>query len=140
MLVLSRRKDESVVVNGNIRIVVVDIRGDKVRLGIEAPDNVNVFRSELLEKPRGSSGGIPSRLCGSLTEDDLENARVLLTPGESVKSRSGSKAAFSEGSCERMKASNDDVGCKRAGQGGRDVSSSKFSDASHCFEGSKERC
>ena len=49
MLVLSRKKDESVVVNNNIRIVVVEIRGDKVRLGVEAPKEVPVHRSEVYE-------------------------------------------------------------------------------------------
>ena len=49
MLVLSRKKDESVVINNNIRIVVVEIRGDKVRLGIEAPKEVPVHRSEVYE-------------------------------------------------------------------------------------------
>ncbi len=50
MLVLSRKKGESVVVNGNITIVVVDVRGDKARIGIEAPADVAVYRSEILEK------------------------------------------------------------------------------------------
>jgi len=49
MLVLSRKKDESVVINKNIRIVVVEIRGDKVRLGVEAPKEVPVHRSEVYE-------------------------------------------------------------------------------------------
>lgn len=50
MLVLSRKKGESVVVNGNITIVVVDVRGDKARIGIEAPADVAVYRSEILAK------------------------------------------------------------------------------------------
>ncbi|MBR0225620.1 MAG: carbon storage regulator CsrA [Thermoguttaceae bacterium] len=50
MLVLSRKKNESVFVNGNIRVVIVDVRGDKVQLGIEAPNDVTVYRSEVLEK------------------------------------------------------------------------------------------
>ena len=50
MLVLSRKKGESVVVNGNITIVVVDVRGDKARIGIEAPADVAVYRSEILTK------------------------------------------------------------------------------------------
>lgn len=49
MLVLSRRKDESVVINNDIRVVVVEIRGDKVRLGVEAPKEVPVHRSEVYE-------------------------------------------------------------------------------------------
>jgi len=49
MLVLSRKKDESVVINNDIRIVVVEIRGDKVRLGVEAPKEVPVHRSEVYD-------------------------------------------------------------------------------------------
>lgn len=49
MLVLSRKKNEVVTINDDIRIVVVDIRGDKVRLGIEAPKDVSVHREEVYE-------------------------------------------------------------------------------------------
>ena len=49
MLVLSRKKNESIVINNNITIVVVEIRGDKVRLGIEAPKDVPVHRKEIFE-------------------------------------------------------------------------------------------
>lgn len=49
MLVLSRKKNEVVNINDDIRIVIVDIRGDKVRLGIEAPKNVSVHREEVYE-------------------------------------------------------------------------------------------
>ena len=47
MLVLSRKKNESIVINDDITIVVVEIRGDKVRLGIDAPQNIGVHRSEV---------------------------------------------------------------------------------------------
>ncbi len=47
MLVLSRKKNESIVVNDVIVITVVEIRGDKVRLGIEAPREVPIHRSEV---------------------------------------------------------------------------------------------
>jgi len=49
MLVLSRKKNESIVINDQITIVVVEIRGDKVRLGIEAPKDVPVHRREVYE-------------------------------------------------------------------------------------------
>ena len=49
MLVLSRKKNESIVINDHINIVVVEIRGDKVRLGIEAPKEVPVHRREVYE-------------------------------------------------------------------------------------------
>lgn len=47
MLVLSRQRDEAVIINGNIKVIVVDIRGDKVRLGFEAPKDMPVHREEL---------------------------------------------------------------------------------------------
>jgi len=49
MLVLSRKKDECIVINNDITIVVVEIRGDKVRLGVEAPKEVPVHRREVYE-------------------------------------------------------------------------------------------
>lgn len=47
MLVLSRQLDESIMIGDSIRITIVDIRGDKVRLGIEAPRDVSVHRHEV---------------------------------------------------------------------------------------------
>lgn len=49
MLILSRKKNESIVINDDITIVVVEIRGDKVRLGVEAPKEVPVHRREVYE-------------------------------------------------------------------------------------------
>lgn len=49
MLVLSRQRDESIVIGDLIEITVVDIRGDKVRLGITAPREVQVHRKEIYE-------------------------------------------------------------------------------------------
>jgi len=49
MLVLSRKRNESIVIDERIVITVVDIRGDKVRLGIEAPKEVAIHREEVYE-------------------------------------------------------------------------------------------
>ena len=49
MLVLSRQRDESIVIGDNVVITIVDIRGDKVRLGIEAPGEIPVHRQEVYE-------------------------------------------------------------------------------------------
>ncbi len=61
MLVLSRKKDESIVINNDITIVVVEIRGDKVRLGVEAPKDVPVHRREVFEAiARGEPSDLPA--------------------------------------------------------------------------------
>lgn len=49
MLVLSRKKDEVICIADDIKIMVVDIQGDKVRLGIEAPKHVGVHRQEVYD-------------------------------------------------------------------------------------------
>ena len=49
MLVLSRHRDESIMIGDDIVVTIVDIRGDKVRLGIEAPSDVPVHRQEVYE-------------------------------------------------------------------------------------------
>lgn len=49
MLVLSRKKNESIVIDDRIVLTVVEIRGDKVRLGIEAPREVPVHRKEIFD-------------------------------------------------------------------------------------------
>lgn len=49
MLVLSRKKDEKIIIGDKITIMVIEIRGDKVRLGIEAPKEVTVHRQEVYE-------------------------------------------------------------------------------------------
>lgn len=50
MLVLSRKKNESVIIADNIQVTIVEVRGDKVRLGINAPKSVPVHREEIAEK------------------------------------------------------------------------------------------
>ncbi|MDH7600438.1 MAG: carbon storage regulator CsrA [Sedimentisphaerales bacterium] len=47
MLVLSRTKDQSIIIGDNIKITIVDVRGDKVRLGITAPKDIPVHREEI---------------------------------------------------------------------------------------------
>ena len=47
MLVLSRKKDEKIIIGDNITLMVIEIRGDKVRLGIDAPKDVSVHREEV---------------------------------------------------------------------------------------------
>ena len=49
MLVLSRHKDESFMIGDDVVITIIDIRGDKVRIGIEAPQAIPVHRQEVYE-------------------------------------------------------------------------------------------
>ena len=50
MLVLSRKPDESIVIAGNIVVTVVEVRGDRVKLGIDAPREVPVHRREVFDQ------------------------------------------------------------------------------------------
>ncbi len=52
MLVLSRQKDETIMIGDDVQITIVDIRGDKVRLGITAPTEVPVHRKEVYDAIR----------------------------------------------------------------------------------------
>lgn len=56
MLVLSRQRDESIIISNNIVITVVEIRGDKVRLGIDAPSEIPVHRQEVYEAIQRENG------------------------------------------------------------------------------------
>lgn len=49
MLVLTRHKNESIMIGENVRVVVIDIQGDRVRLGIEAPRDMSVHRQEVFD-------------------------------------------------------------------------------------------
>ena len=49
MLVLSRQRDESIMIGDDVEIVIVDVRGDKVRLGITAPKSIPVHRREVYD-------------------------------------------------------------------------------------------
>ncbi len=71
MLVLSRKKNESIVIDNNITITVVEIRGDKVRLGIVAPKDVPVHRQEVYDAIHGKTNG-----------PDLAQPQVIVKPAE----------------------------------------------------------
>ena len=56
MLVLSRQKDESIIIGDDVEVTIVDVRGNKVRLGITAPKNVTVHRREVYEAIQREKG------------------------------------------------------------------------------------
>jgi carbon storage regulator len=55
MLVLARKVGQSIVINDNIELLVIEVRGDQVRLGINAPKSIPVHRKELLEQIRAQN-------------------------------------------------------------------------------------
>jgi carbon storage regulator len=66
MLVLSRQRDESIMIGDNVQITVVDIRGDKVRLGIDAPPDISVHRKEVFDAIQREN-----RKAAGVTAEDL---------------------------------------------------------------------
>lgn len=71
MLVLSRQRDETIMIGDDIEITVVDIRGDKVRLGITAPPSVPVHRKEVYEAIKREN-----RDAARMTVEGLSTANV----------------------------------------------------------------
>ena len=47
MLVLSRKKDQAIMIGDNIELTIIEIQGDQVRIGINAPKNVTIYRKEM---------------------------------------------------------------------------------------------
>lgn len=73
MLILSRKKDESIVIGDNITISVVDIKGDQVKLGIDAPNDVKVFRQEVYKaiQEENRAAAAVSNIPDSISLDDI---------------------------------------------------------------------
>jgi carbon storage regulator len=78
MLVLSRQRDESIIIGDNVQITVVDIRGDKVRLGIEAPADITVHRKEVFDAIQREN-----RRAAGITTDELAAAVPPKRPSRS---------------------------------------------------------
>ncbi len=55
MLALSRKKDESIIIDNNIEITVIEVKGDQVKIGISAPKSVPVYRKEVYEQIQESN-------------------------------------------------------------------------------------
>lgn len=91
MLVLSRQRDETIMIGDEIEITVVDIRGDKVRLGINAPTRIAVHRKEVYEAIKseneqasrlvgGEVGSLPALSPGPSRNIDRSRVRSLAAP------------------------------------------------------------
>ncbi len=81
MLVLSRQRDESIVIGDNVQITIVDIRGDKVRLGIEAPSDITVHRKEVFDAIQREN----QKAAGVSTEDVAAVASSKRAPRDRAK-------------------------------------------------------
>jgi carbon storage regulator len=77
MLVLSRQRDETIMIGDDIEITIVDIRGDKVRLGINAPRHVHVHRKEVYEAIQRENAE-----AARVQVDDLNGANKNLRRGD----------------------------------------------------------
>ena len=62
MLVLSRKKDEKIMIGDDVTLMVIEIRGDKVRLGIDAPKDVSVHREEVFNAIRRERDAVPAEV------------------------------------------------------------------------------
>jgi carbon storage regulator len=86
MLVLSRQRDETIMIGDDIEITVVDIRGDKVRLGINAPRAIQVHRKEVYEAIRSEN----TQASQMMKLDDVQAAdRGLKRNGEKPNGGAG---------------------------------------------------
>jgi carbon storage regulator len=70
MLVLSRKKGESIMIGDNIELVVIEVKGDQVRLGVKAPKHIEVYRNEVFE---------------AISESNKEASMVTVKPEEISK-------------------------------------------------------
>ena len=82
MLVLTRKKDQTLVINDNIEITVLDIQGDQIRIGIDAPKSVKVFRKELYLEIQAENKNAAQKSA----QVSAENLKNLLNMPKSDKS------------------------------------------------------
>jgi carbon storage regulator len=93
MLVLSRQRDETIMIGDEVEITVVDIRGDKVRLGITAPTRIAVHRKEVYEAIKRENEHA-ARFQNGLEPRDLDAIEKSISPGPAkTRSRTASRLA-----------------------------------------------
>jgi carbon storage regulator len=90
MLVLSRQRDETIMIGDEIEITVVDIRGDKVRLGITAPTRIAVHRKEVYDAIRQENEQAARISLGGGVGADLSSLHQTIAPGPSRTRIAGS--------------------------------------------------
>ena len=92
MLVLSRQRDETIIIGDDIEVKIVDIRGDKVRLGITAPPRISVHRKEVYDAIQREN-----QSAASVSPQDLEN----IPSGPQKKSRTSGTGSTKKASGPR---------------------------------------
>ncbi len=90
MLVLSRQRDDTIMIGDDIEITVVDIRGDKVRLGINAPKEISVHRKEVYDAIRREN-----RAAAQVKPEDVSGAAKAPKPDEKDEKEVGARALAS---------------------------------------------
>ena len=79
MLALTRKKDEAIIIGGNIEIKILDVQGDKVKLGISAPKEVNIYREELYAQIK-----ISNKDASASNEDILKALKNLIKNNKKI--------------------------------------------------------
>ena len=92
MLVLSRQRDETIMIGDDIEVTVVDIRGDKVRLGITAPKEISVHRKEVYDAIRREN-----RAAAQVKPEDLSGLGKVAPKGTGTNSGPGSGSGHASG-------------------------------------------
>jgi carbon storage regulator len=110
MLVLSRLRDETIMIGDDIQITVVDIRGDKVRLGISAPTRIAVHRKEVYESIRAENAR-----AAAAAGSDPDVFRQTFSLGPARVRRGGVGAGLAQ--TARIRAPQEAQGCARAATG-----------------------
>ena len=90
MLVLSRQRDETIMIGDDVQITVVDIRGDKVRLGITAPRSIQVHRKEVydaIQRENREAAKLSPRDVADVVEHDAEKRRPGKRPGDAADAK-----------------------------------------------------
>ncbi len=83
MLVLARRLNESIMIGDDIEVVVIDIKGDQVKLGIKAPKKITVHRKEIFDEIKGQN--IAAAVNPEFNPDDLRDLSDLFSKDKKKK-------------------------------------------------------
>lgn len=100
MLVLSRQRDETIMIGDDVEITIVDIRGDKVRLGITAPRHIQVHRKEVydaIKRENEQAAKLSPRDVSDVLEQDAETRKPDVPPRDADAAQAGKDAGDTQG-------------------------------------------